>query len=143
MSAKPRTDATSDRTIEKLSTRWLGMRSAVLVLGLSLLFFQFITGVPPHPSGAAEAADVIALLREAKLPADAIIYDLGCGWGSLIVALARAFPPAQVCGVEMSPLPCWIARLRTRKLSRVTVTRGDFHRCDLTDADAVTCYLMI
>jgi tRNA A58 N-methylase Trm61 len=117
--------------------------SAVLALGLSLLLFQFITGVPPHPSGAAEASDVVALLREATLPADAIIYDLGCGWGSLIIAVARAFPSAHIRGIEISPLPYWIARLRTRKLSQVTVTRGDFYCCDLTDADAATCYLMI
>jgi hypothetical protein len=63
--------------------------SAVLVLGLSLLLFQFVTGVPPHPPGAAEAADVVALLREATRPGDAIIHDLGCDWGSSIIAVAQ------------------------------------------------------
>jgi hypothetical protein len=110
---------------------------------LSLLVFQGITGVPPMSSSASEAADVVALLKQANLPAQANVYELGSGWGSLVIALARAFPDARVRGIEASPLPYWVARFRTRKLSNVFLQRGNFHRCDLRDAHAVTCYLMI
>ncbi len=115
----------------------------VLGLGLSLLVVQGVTGVPPHPSGPAEAADVVALLVEAKLPDDAVIYELGSGWGSMVIALARAFPRAQVRGIELSPLPYWVARLRTRRMRNVSLHLGDFHKSDLREAQAVTCYLMI
>lgn len=110
---------------------------------LSILVVQGLTGVPPMSSSAAEAADVVKLLRSAGLPDKPVIYELGSGWGSLVVALARAFPDAEVRGVEMSPLPYWVARLRTRTLANVTLSRGDFFKADLADADAVTCYLMI
>jgi len=115
----------------------------VLALCLSLLVFQGMTGVPPLSSNAAEAADVVALLRQAGLADQAIIYELGCGWGSLVIALARAFPHAQIRGIEMSPFPYWVARLRTRNTPNVLLHRGNFYDRDLTDAQAVTCYLMI
>jgi len=115
----------------------------VVAAGASLLVFQGLTGVPPMSSNAAEARDVIALLKRAGLPDKAVIYDLGSGWGSLIIALAQAFPDADVRGIEISPLPYWVSRLRTRNLRNVTLRRGDFYACDLSDARAVTCYLMI
>jgi hypothetical protein len=115
----------------------------VFALGASLLVFQAITGVPPMSSNSSEVADVISLLQEAGLPDQAIVYELGCGWGSLVIALARAFPDARIRGIEMSPLPYWIARFRTRKMPNVFLQWGDFYAFDLRDAQAVTAYLMI
>jgi len=69
----------------------------VFALGLSLLVFQAITGVPPMSSSSSEAADVISLLKQAGLAEQAIVYELGCGWGSLVIALARAFPDTGIC----------------------------------------------
>lgn len=115
----------------------------VCALSLSILVFQGITGVPPLSSNPTEALDVVALLRQAGLEENAIVYELGSGWGSLVIALASAFPNAQIRGIEMSPFPYWVARLRTRKMSNVVLHVGDFYKCDLTDAQAVTCYLMI
>jgi len=103
----------------------------VLVIGLSLLAFQVITGVPPMSANSAEAADIIALLKQAKLSEQAIVYELGCGWGMLVVALARAFPDAQIRGIEMSPFPYWIGRLRTRNMPNVFLQRGNFYNSDL------------
>ena len=113
------------------------------IVFFSLLACYFITGVVPMSSNPAEAADVIALLKEAGLPEQAILYDLGCGWGMLVSALARAFPQARIRGVEISPFPYWIARLRTWNLPNVHLQRGNFFDCDIRDADAVACYLMI
>jgi hypothetical protein len=115
----------------------------VFALGLSLLVFQAITGVPPMSSSSSEAADVISLLKQAGLAEQAIVYELGCGWGSLVIALARAFPDARIRGIEMSPLPYWVARIRTRKMPNVLLQRGNLFASDLRDAQAVTSYLMI
>ena len=113
----------------------------LLFLALSVLAFQGITGVPPMSSSATEGADVVELLKEAGVAEHAVIYELGCGWGALVVALARAFPTAQIRGVEISPLPYWVGRLRTRNLSNVHLHRGNFYDCDVQEAAAVTCYL--
>ncbi|WP_407176545.1 hypothetical protein [Bradyrhizobium sp. STM 3562] len=111
-------------------------------LCLSILAFQFKTGVPPVSSNALEGANVVALLKQAGLAEGAVVYELGSGWGSLVIAVARAFPAAEVRGIEMSPLPYWVSRFRTRNMPNVLLRRGDFFDCDLSDARAVTCYLM-
>lgn len=121
-----------------------GLLLIVSILSASILVSCWITGgVPPLSSKVTEAADAIALLQQAGLHSRAIIYDLGCGWGSLVIALAHAFPLAQIRGIELSPLPYWVARFRTRNIRNVTLKRGDFQEFDLRDADGITCYLMI
>jgi len=115
----------------------------VLAIVISVFLFQAITGVPAMASGREEIADVVALLKEANLPDDAIIYELGCAWGSLAMGLAEAFPRAHIRGIEMSPFPYWIARFRTRTMSNVVLQRRNFYTVDLSDANAVTCYLMM
>lgn len=114
-----------------------------VTVALSVLVYYFVTGVVPMSSTRAEAAEVVALLKEAGVPAKAVVYELGCGWGMLVTALAHAFPEAQIRGIEISPLPYWVARWRTRYLSNVRLQRGSFFDCDLRDADAVACYLML
>lgn len=115
----------------------------ILILSGSVLIFHWVTGVPPVPTKATESADVVALLKQTALVEQPIVYELGCGWGSLVVALAKAFPHAQIRGIELSPLPYWVARFRTRNMPNVFLKRADFHDCDIRDAHAVTCYLMI
>ena len=116
--------------------------SIVVALLLCTLIVQALTGVPPASSNATEAADIIALLKTADLREGAVIYELGSGWGSLVLALARAFPDAEIRGIEISPLPYAVSWLRTRRLANVKLMRRSFYDCDLTDAKAVTCYLM-
>jgi trans-aconitate methyltransferase len=82
------------------------------------------------------------LLKQAGLTEQATVYELGCGWGKLVAAIAKAFPHARIVGIELSPLPYWIARFRTRKFPNVVLHRGNFYDYDLRDAQAVTCYLM-
>jgi hypothetical protein len=69
-------------------------------LCLSILIFQGLTGVPPLSSNFLEAADVVALLKQAGLAEQAVVYELGSGWGSLVIALARAFPKARTSGAS-------------------------------------------
>jgi hypothetical protein len=113
-----------------------------VLVSLSLLFSALLTGVPALSSSKAEVDDVVALIRLAKLPEHAVIMDLGSGWGTLIVGLARAFPGASVQGVEMSPFPYLVSRLRARGLTNAVVRWGNFFHSDLSSADAIVCYLM-
>lgn len=125
--------------IDILALALLGLVAAV---SASILGFHAYTGVVPLSSKRAEIADVVSLLRQAGLPAHARIFELGCGWGALAVALARAFPQASIIAFEVSPVPWAFARLRARKLPNLRVVRADFFHQDLSGADAVTCYLM-
>lgn len=87
----------------------LALLAIVLALCLPLLLFQAITGAPPHSATRAEAATVVALLREAGLPEQAVVCDLGSGWGSMVVALAWA-SRACIVGLGGAALYRWPAR---------------------------------
>jgi precorrin-6B methylase 2 len=113
-----------------------------LLAGLSLVIFTALTGVPTLSSRGVEASDVVALLKQANLARSAVIVDLGSGWGALVVAVARAFPEAMVEGIEISPFPYLISRLRASGLPNVTLRWGNFHRSNLRRAHAIVCYLM-
>jgi hypothetical protein len=120
-----------------------GVLLIVLLAGIALIVIYAIrVGVPPMPSGAAAKRAMFALLPERI---DGVIYDLGSGWGGLAFALARHYPENRVVGVELSPLPYLVARLRLliSRRRNLTFERADFLRRDLSDAGACTCYLMI
>lgn len=111
--------------------------------GLSVLLFYLRTGVPPVSTTRGEVDDVLLLLSKVELPPAAKIYELGCGWGTLATALAHRFPDANVVGVEISWVPYLISVLRASRIPNLRCMRADFNRVDLSDASAVTCYLMI
>lgn len=114
-----------------------------LIIAITVLFYQLRTGVPPFPSTKAERQQVLKLLEQVEIPAGATIYELGSGWGGLARDLADAYPQATVVGIELSPFPYWVSKLRTRGRANLKLLRGDFHKLSLDDADVVTAYLMI
>ncbi|WP_133646317.1 methyltransferase [Paraburkholderia flava] len=114
----------------------------IIIISVSLVVYALLTGVPTLSSSRAEVNEVIALLKRASLVREAMIVDLGSGWGALAVALAQAFPDASVEGIEIALFPYLISRLRTHGLSNVSLKWGNFFRDDLRRADAIVCYLM-
>jgi len=71
------------------------------------------------------------------------IYELGSGWGTLLVHLAMKFPDSQVLGFETSPLPYYLSKLRLqgKNNSNVSVVKLDFFSMPLGEADLIVCYL--
>jgi len=69
------------------------------------------------------------------------IYELGSGWGTLLLLLAEKYPQYQILGLESSPLPFWFSKLRLRPYPNVKVVREDFFSKNLSDTGLVVCYL--
>ena len=115
----------------------------ILFAGVITLGYNIVTGIPPFPSTQKEVLSVIRLLQQEKIPENAIIYELGCGWGTLASALAKAFPNAKIIGIEISPIPWLFCYIRMRKFKNVKIKLGNFFSHPLSDADAITAYLMI
>ncbi|MBT6136211.1 MAG: class I SAM-dependent methyltransferase [Rhodospirillaceae bacterium] len=115
----------------------------VMLAVANLLYYTVKTGVPPMPTRPVVRDAMFRLIPEDLAPNR--IYDLGCGWGTLIFPLAKKFPDAKVIGIEVSPLPylfCQIRRLAQPR-SNLEIRYGDFNQKDLSDADLVVCYLMV
>lgn len=128
-----------------------GLDAIVLIVMLSggglILVYTLITGVPPMPTHPRVAQAMLRLAREggADAPPPRVIYDLGCGWGRLAFALARAYPEARVIGIELSPLP-WlfcVLRARIQRRPNLEIRYGNFLKAPLGDGDLFFCYLMI
>jgi hypothetical protein len=106
----------------------------------SIIWFSITTGIAPMPSlGRARRAIVEAA---ADAPAGPIA-ELGSGWGTLAIALARAYPARQVVGYEISWVP-WLVSLLLKhslRLQNLTLCRSDFLRADLAPFSLLSCYL--
>lgn len=84
----------------------------------------------PTPAGALDGAAAHLPLRHG-----ARVLDAGCGTGAGLRALRRAWPQAQIEGVEASRLLAWVARWRCRGWARVR--RADLWADDWSVFDLV------
>ena len=73
-----------------------------------------------------------------------VIYDLGSGWGALVVDAAKIFPKAKVIGMELSAPAAIYSRIRAFVLRRknVEILQEDFFKRDLRDADVILFYML-
>jgi trans-aconitate methyltransferase len=110
----------------------------VACAGGSIVWHTLALGISPMPSSRRVRDAVLA-----ALPTDleGEVHELGAGWGTLAVPLARRFPRAQVIAWESSWVPWAVLWLRGRALPNLEVRRADFFTADLTRARAVVCYL--
>lgn len=69
------------------------------------------------------------------------IVDLGSGYGHLVLALAKAFPHAQVTGVELLRFPAWCSKQLLRKYKNVSIVQQDLYAHDLSGYDAAVFFL--
>jgi SAM-dependent methyltransferase len=125
---------------------WLEASLVALALAAAAatLAAFFATGVAPLSAPPAARRALLELLApHADVLARGTVYDLGCGFGGTLFALARAHPAARFVGIELSPIPFAIARLRAVGRRNVEVRFGDFFRRPLGDAACVVCYLML
>jgi SAM-dependent methyltransferase len=98
-------------------------------------------GAPWVPTPLGKVRKMLAMGETG--PRD-LVYDLGCGDGRTIATAARRYG-ARVVGIEIDPLRYLWCRVLVSALGlgdRVRLIRGDFFTQDLSEADAVTCYLL-
>jgi len=70
------------------------------------------------------------MVDKARLPSDARVVDIGCGWGALCAHVADDTPGATVTGVSNSPGMVRIATERNGKRHNI-----DYRECDYRDID--------
>ena len=87
---------------------WAVLAIELIVVALIFVYTQRV-GISPMPTlGRARRA----MLEQIPAEATGAIYELGCGWGTLAIPLARRHPKARVIAYEVSPVPWLVARLR-------------------------------
>jgi SAM-dependent methyltransferase len=114
---------------------------ALVLAGLGLLWFfiPILSGIPWVPTGEKR---IRAALSLAGLQPGETFYDLGCGDGRVLIAAVRQHG-AHAAGIEISPLHCLVARVRTLAAGvagQTSVHWGNFYRMNLGAADVIYQY---
>jgi len=112
----------------------------VLLAGVSIVWSTLKTGMSPMMSSGKACKAMLAAIDK---PADGPLVDLGSGWGTLVISVARQYPHQQVIGYELSWLP-WLVSIIRKKLlglGNLTLYRKDFRQADLSEVSIIFCYL--
>lgn len=112
----------------------------VLVIALSIVWSTLQTGISPMMSSGKACQ---AMLASTSMSANGPLIDLGSGWGTLVIALAREHPLQQVIGYELSWFPWLVSIIRKYclRLDNLTIYRKDFKNAELNNASILFCYL--
>ncbi|MET4694345.1 class I SAM-dependent methyltransferase [Endozoicomonas lisbonensis] len=116
---------------------WL-LTGLAFAITSSIVFWSLRLGITPTPTSRKVRRAMEPLLPESV---NGRIYELGCGWGSLLLMLSRRYPNHSITGYEQSTIPYLVARILTVHKANVRVLKQNFFTTELKDAGLVTCYL--
>ena len=124
-----------------MSSFFLSLFILLLIFsGVSVVFWSLKNGITPMPTSAKTKQMILA-----HLPPDieGPIYELGSGWGTLIIPIAHHYPFHPIIGFETSLLPFWFSKgfSHLLNLPNVTLRRQDFFNQPLQKTGLIICYL--
>lgn len=78
-----------------------------------------------------------------KSPGHYTVIDMGSGFGSLVLDIAKAHPEIKVIGVEVDCIGYLISKFRLWRsgLDNAHFKRGDFMKFDISKADVLMFYI--
>ena len=80
------------------------------------------------------------MLTNATADSGSVVYDLGSGDGSVIIAAARDYRVKKAVGIEKDERLCSIARSRVSNLKNAVIINGNYDSIDISEASIVTLY---
>lgn len=104
------------------------------VLCLIIAIDTMRLGISPMPSSGKARRVLVSLVQKGT------VYELGCGWGTLAVALSGK---NRVCAFERALIPWFfsVIQKQVRGAKTLSIEKRDFFSVDLSKADVVVCYL--
>lgn len=129
---------------------WLMMTLTLLWFKLLLIFlllflvvpglYATLKGAPYLPTGKK---DIKRVLELAEFKKKDVVYDLGCGDGRVIRAIAKSGVKEAV-GYEFSAPTFFLAKLRSVFFGRGEVIYfANFWKLDFSQVDVLVCFLLI
>lgn len=114
--------------------------SFLLILLSLIVVWTWKNGISPMPTPLKIKHRLLEQLPPLQ---KGFVYELGAGWGTLAVALAKKYPHCQIIAYENSPIPYCFLKLRLwwSSINNVETHPQDFFGASLHQADLVVCYL--
>ncbi|MFT5117946.1 MAG: hypothetical protein ACI9NY_001479 [Kiritimatiellia bacterium] len=131
---------------QPLSVFEIALLAFTMFTVLSIVWSTLISGISPMPSSKKARQAMLQLLCETGNRAGVEagpIFELGSGWGNLLIPLAKKYPQRKIIGYELSIMP-WLTTVIVKHLfglKNVQVYRKNFLHSDLTGASIILCYL--
>ncbi|PKG37139.1 hypothetical protein CXF74_20440 [Psychromonas sp. Urea-02u-13] len=112
----------------------------VALIVLSIIWSTLKTGISPMMSSRKACQTMLA---EIDMHEEGSLIDLGSGWGTLVIAVAKKHPNKQVIGYELSCFPWLVSTIFKYglRLDNLTLYRKDFKNAELSTASTLVCYL--
>lgn len=111
-----------------------------LCLSISIVVWAIKNGIGPMPTSPKQKRCLLAFL-----PTDVSgnVLDLGSGWGTLAISLARKLPACRVFGYESSPVPYFVSRVFQffLRYPNLRFFRKDILDAPLVEVSLIVCYL--
>jgi hypothetical protein len=109
-------------------------------MACSIIWSTMWVGISPMPSSQKARQAIIKLLENTGTGS---IYELGSGWGNLLIPMAQKFPHRKIIGYELSLLPWLVTKLLIKilGLQNIQLYRKNFMAADLSNASVLVCYL--
>jgi 16S rRNA A1518/A1519 N6-dimethyltransferase RsmA/KsgA/DIM1 with predicted DNA glycosylase/AP lyase activity len=115
-----------------------------MLIGGSIVWSTLALGISPMPSSKKARKAMLQLVHETEMETgNGAIFELGSGWGNLLIPLAEAYPQRRIVGYELSFIP-WLTTVVLKKilgLTNIQVLRQNFLHADLNSASIILCYL--
>ena len=88
--------------------------------------------------------DIKQILELSQIKSGEVVYDLGCGDGRWLFAVAKNTAAKKVVGLEIS-LPLYLLtriKILFSSYPQIQIKYQNLYRADFKDADVVLCFLM-
>ncbi len=110
-----------------------------LILAI-ILFTQLLIIKAPYVKTPLHV--IRKILDEIKINPDSLVYDLGCGDASFLIAVEKQFA-AKTIGFELSPLAYYRAKQKIKlEKAKTKLYFKSFFKQNIADADIVFCFLV-
>lgn len=122
------------------------MLDILLVAAWIIVASAGVAAVSAAPWVPAKPKEIQNLFNHLSLKGTETIYDLGCGTGSVLFALAARYPNAKAVGYDISLLPLMVGWMRKvlcwRRYRNVHLHFGNLFTADVAHADVIVLFLM-
>ncbi|MFC1586488.1 SAM-dependent methyltransferase [Fibrobacterota bacterium] len=117
------------------------MNKPLLLSSGSIIFYTLVNGISPMPTSRKVRTKLLDVVSHYKVRGP--VFELGSGWGTLAVPLAKALPDSLILAYENSGIPYLFSILRNRLLpmKNLVFIHKNYNSVSLTEAGLVVCYL--
>ncbi len=118
--------------------------SLVTIIGLvGFIYFMFDSVIRSHdlPTSPEAVAAIVKIIKKYQKQ-NGVIYDAGCGRGTLVCGLKKQLPHVRIHGIDMSRFRLIMATIKSRiRGLDIAFHQNNIFNVDFTDADVVYTYL--